>query len=67
VGGSLLDAAPLVGFDPPQFADLPSPGDRIEKGHPILTLFATSSSTRDCLKELEQRARALDRWLYGET
>lgn len=52
-------------FDMPAFADLPSVGDRIEKGHPILTFFAMGASTRDCCAELEKRAQDLDRWLYG--
>ncbi len=55
-----------MGFDLPEFADLPSPGDRIEKGHPILTFFATALSSEACLENLKQRAGLLDRWLFGE-
>jgi predicted ATP-grasp superfamily ATP-dependent carboligase len=52
-------------FEMPAFADLPSVGDRIEKGQPILTFFAKGYSTRDCVARLEERARELDTWLYG--
>ena len=52
-------------FDLPGFADLPNAGERIEKGHPILTFFAVGPSAEACTRELEQRARALDRWLYN--
>jgi predicted ATP-grasp superfamily ATP-dependent carboligase len=67
VGGSPLNYAPKLGFDLPEFADLPSPGDRIEKGHPILTFFASDSSSEVCLEKLKRRAEMLDGWLYGES
>ncbi len=67
VGGSPLDCAPKLGLDLPEFADLPNPGDRIEKGHPILTFFAADLSLEACVEKLKLRAGALDRWLYGES
>jgi predicted ATP-grasp superfamily ATP-dependent carboligase len=62
---STLEPTDPASFDMPAFADLPSAGDRIEKGHPILTFFETGVSTKECCVALEQRAQALDDWLYG--
>ena len=61
-----LGAVDPAGFDPPPFADLPSTGDQIERGHPILTFFADGPFVDDCLRNLEQRAKSLDHWLYGD-
>lgn len=49
----------------PDFADIPHPGQRIETGRPILTLFARADSMEACTDVLGQKARDLDRWLYG--
>jgi len=37
----------------PAFADIPQPGSRIEKGHPILTMFATDDTIAGCQQQLE--------------
>jgi predicted ATP-grasp superfamily ATP-dependent carboligase len=50
-------------FVVPPFADLPSPGDRIEAGHPVLTILVQSTSVEDCLRKLQSRAGELDRLL----
>jgi uncharacterized protein len=64
---STVETVDPAGFDPPAFADLPSAGDQIERGHPILTFFAERSSLDDCLQKLEQRAKSLDHWLYRDS
>ncbi len=49
-------------FDPREFpvvADVPYPGTLIEKGEPIMTVFARGSSFNDCEAQLE---RSLDVW-----
>jgi predicted ATP-grasp superfamily ATP-dependent carboligase len=57
--------ADLTGeFDPwrrPGFADIPSPGEEIEAGSPVLTFFAADSTPARCRAKLEQRAAELDR------
>lgn len=56
--------ADLVGaFDPwrvPTFADIPEPGATIERGHPVLTFFATGSTPAEVRERLQSRAAALD-------
>ncbi len=52
-----------VGYEMPAYADLPAAGDRIERGHPVLTILVRGASAEDCRQELEARARDLDRWL----
>ena len=51
-------------FDPwrvPGYADIPEPGAPIERGMPVLTVFATASSAHECRIRLQLRARELDR------
>ncbi len=48
----------------PTFADIPSAGERIESGKPILTVFASANSPSACEEMLQQIAPELDRWLY---
>jgi predicted ATP-grasp superfamily ATP-dependent carboligase len=56
--------ADLAGvFDPwrlPAFADIPASGAILEAGHPVITLFASGSSTRECRDRLQSRAAELD-------
>ncbi len=49
----------------PGFADIPSAGERIESGKPILTVFASADSPSACEEKLQQIAGDLDRWLNG--
>jgi predicted ATP-grasp superfamily ATP-dependent carboligase len=49
--------------DLPAFADIPAPGERIEAGRPILSLFARDHSRTGCLDSLQQIAADLDRRL----
>jgi predicted ATP-grasp superfamily ATP-dependent carboligase len=49
----------------PAFADIPSAGERIEAGRPILTFFASADSPAGCLDSLRQTARTLDHWLFS--
>jgi predicted ATP-grasp superfamily ATP-dependent carboligase len=60
---ALRDAAPVELT--PAFADIPHAGERIPVGRPVLNFFATADSGADCLAELKQIARDLDRWLQG--
>jgi len=43
-------------LDDPSIADIPWPGERIQAGHPICTVFATGRSAAEC--ELRLRSRA---------
>jgi predicted ATP-grasp superfamily ATP-dependent carboligase len=49
----------------PDFADIPHPGDVIERGMPVMTLFAAGATEADCLEALRRRAETLDRCLRG--
>ena len=48
-----------------EFADISHVGDVIDKGQPVMSLFAQADTEANCLVELQERARTLDRWLYG--
>lgn len=48
----------------PSFADIPTAGERIEVGKPILTFFAAADSPSACEDALRQIAADLDRWLF---
>ncbi|MBX9579600.1 MAG: ATP-grasp domain-containing protein [Gemmataceae bacterium] len=57
------DADLELPFDPwrlPGYADIPDPGEVIEPGQPVLTFFATGSTTADCREKLKERAAELD-------
>ena len=47
------------------YADIPHAGDLIEKGRPVLTLFASAATVDDCCLKLREKAQALDRALWG--
>jgi predicted ATP-grasp superfamily ATP-dependent carboligase len=49
-------------LDDPSIADIPWPGERIQAGHPICTVFASARSAAEC--EIALRARA--ERLYSE-
>ncbi len=49
----------------PDYADIPHPGSRIEKGQPILTLFAHADTEDACAEILRGKAQALDRKLFA--
>jgi uncharacterized protein len=54
-----------VDLDRIEFADLPHAGDIIERGRPVLTLFASGASSDECAANLQEKAQALDRMLFG--
>jgi uncharacterized protein len=57
------DADLASAFDPwrvPDFADIPEPGSSIERGHPVLTFFATGSTPAEVRERLQSRAAELD-------
>jgi uncharacterized protein len=45
----------------PAIADVPHPGERIPRGRPICTVFASGSNAGACLRALESRAAAIYR------
>jgi uncharacterized protein len=47
------------------FADISYVGELIDKGQPVISLFAQAATEAKCLVELQLRVRTLDRWLYG--
>ena len=47
-------------------ADLPHPGERIEAGRPILTLFAEGADDAACLAALRARAAEVEASLYAD-
>jgi predicted ATP-grasp superfamily ATP-dependent carboligase len=49
----------------PLFADIPSAGQRIKAGHPVLTCMARGDSPSSCLDALRQIARDIDLRLLG--
>jgi len=49
----------------PAFADIPYPGEGIDRGRPILTCLARAESPAGCEQELRQIAQELDRWLFA--
>jgi predicted ATP-grasp superfamily ATP-dependent carboligase len=51
--------------DPPAFADIPRPGQRIGTSRPILTLLALGESLEACLTNLRRTAADLDRLLFA--
>jgi predicted ATP-grasp superfamily ATP-dependent carboligase len=56
---------PGVDLDAVEFADIPHAGDVIERGQPVLTLFASAPTMEQCRANLQEKARALDRRLWG--
>jgi predicted ATP-grasp superfamily ATP-dependent carboligase len=56
-------AAPSI-HELPGFADLPTGGERIEAGRPILSFFTRAADAVACERALREMAAGLDRWLY---
>ena len=54
-----------VHLDQTDYADIPHAGAIIERGQPVLTLFASAATAADCLASLQEKAQALDRRLWG--
>ena len=54
----------LADLDVP-FADIPATGQRIPRGSPVLTFFASANSSEECEAELRKIALDLDRALAG--
>jgi uncharacterized protein len=52
-------------IDEAAYADLPHPGEVIERGRPVLTCFAAGRDESDCTTRLREMAAALDRHLGG--
>jgi predicted ATP-grasp superfamily ATP-dependent carboligase len=48
------------------FADIPPPGQHLDKGRPIVSLFSRSTSMNRCLIILRRRVEQLDHWLLGK-
>jgi predicted ATP-grasp superfamily ATP-dependent carboligase len=58
------DGLPTSLMEPPSFADIPTPGEQIESGKPVLTFFVQGSSISNCLQESREKARYLDQLLF---
>jgi predicted ATP-grasp superfamily ATP-dependent carboligase len=56
--------SPTPNHELPAFADIPSAGEPIESGRPILTFFARGGSVSSCEDALRHLAADLDRWLF---
>lgn len=48
----------------PEFGDIPAAGQVIKAGRPICTVFSRSASLANCLVDLRQRAKEIERWLW---
>ncbi len=54
--------------DPPwdaEYADIPHPGERMEAGQPVLTMFAKATNIENAAETLREKSANLDRWLAG--
>lgn len=51
--------------DRAEYADIPHPGDVIEQDRPVMTVFASGATVSECEAILKEKARALDRRLWG--
>jgi len=47
------------------FADIPTAGDWIPRGRPVITVFASAPTAEECEQRLQQQAQALDRYIWG--
>jgi len=59
---------PLDGADPQcsiHFADLPVPGEVVERGWPVLTILAVAESPERCLAQLRERAERVQSIMFG--
>jgi predicted ATP-grasp superfamily ATP-dependent carboligase len=45
--------------------DIPFPGERIRRGHPVCTVFARGPDSVTCYARLVEAARALEQELEG--
>jgi predicted ATP-grasp superfamily ATP-dependent carboligase len=52
-------------LDQKSYADLPHAGEVIERGCPLLTMFASGETVASCRATLQEMAEALDRRLWG--
>jgi predicted ATP-grasp superfamily ATP-dependent carboligase len=48
-----------------KIADVPNPGERIDIGWPVLTVLVHAQSYRDCVRQLQDAATAINRILFG--
>lgn len=56
---------PGTDLDAVEYADIPFAGEVIERGRPVLTLFASAATVAECERKLQEKAQALDRRLWG--
>lgn len=54
-----------VNLDEVEYADIPHAGEIIERGRPVLTIFASAPFVEECRAKLQEKAQALDRRLWG--
>jgi uncharacterized protein len=63
--GPWLDSLNESNLDAVEYADIPFPGEVIEQGRPVLTIFAGGSCMEECRRALQEKAQALDLRLWG--
>lgn len=56
---------PDADLDAAEYADIPHGAEVIERGRPVLTLFASAATVAECESKLQEKAQALDRRLWG--
>jgi predicted ATP-grasp superfamily ATP-dependent carboligase len=54
-----------IDVDSVEYADIPHAGEVIEQGRPVLTIFASGKTVSECETNLQEKAQALDRRLWG--
>ncbi|MBM3996551.1 MAG: ATP-grasp domain-containing protein [Planctomycetes bacterium] len=54
-----------IDLDRTEYADIPHPGDVIDAGRPVMTLFAAGTTVDECEAMLKEKADALARRLWG--
>jgi predicted ATP-grasp superfamily ATP-dependent carboligase len=56
---------PGVDLDAVGYADIPHAGEKIERGQPVMTVFASAPTAEQCRANLQEKSQALDRCLWG--
>jgi predicted ATP-grasp superfamily ATP-dependent carboligase len=63
--GPWRDSLSAVNLDDAEFADIPHAGEIIAQGRPVLTVFASGRNVAECERNMQEKAVALDRRLWG--
>jgi predicted ATP-grasp superfamily ATP-dependent carboligase len=60
-----MDTLRRPGAEDGEHADIPYAGERIARGRPVLTVFASGHGYQECLRRLREKLQDLDRCLWG--